>query len=370
MQTQGSKPDFIGQNIYVGIDIHKKSWNITVMMETLFSNTFSQSPPSAEKLYEHLTSNYPGAIYYSAYEAGFSGFWPHFQFTKLGIHSIVVNPADIPTTGKEKIQKTDPRDSKKIARALRNEELTPIYVPSENSLDDRGLTRFRKTVSNDLARTKNRIKSFLNLYGHKIPEDIKDGKWPKIFIKWLTELELPSSSRLILNGHLATLKYLSEKKKEVQHQIKSLSQSQEYKENAELLQSIPGIGLTTAMTLLTELEDIKRFETLDQLCSFFGLVPSTRASGENEGVGNITPRARAILRSTIVESAWVAAEKDPALALSYAKLYKRMSGPKAIIRIARKLLSRIRFVLQNRTEYDFGVIESRTKHNSIKQPVI
>lgn len=110
-----------------------------------------------------------------------------------------------------------------------------------------------------------------------------------------------------------------------------MSKTPQYKESSELLQSIPGIADVTSMTLLTELEDMNRFETFDQFCSFIGLVPSTHASGEKQGIGGITPRARGILRSSIIESAWTAARKDPALALSYSKLRQRMEANKAII---------------------------------------
>ncbi len=60
----------------------------------------------------------------------------------------MVNPADIPTTSKEKVQKEDARDSRKIARSLKNSELAPIYIPSLASLGDRGLLRLRKTAVN------------------------------------------------------------------------------------------------------------------------------------------------------------------------------------------------------------------------------
>lgn len=360
MRTPDTKADFSGENIYVGIDTHKKSWNITALMDSLFSQTF-HSPPRAGAVYKYLKTHFPGANYYSAYEAGFAGFWPHYQLQELGINSIVVNPADIPTTGKEKIQKNDARDSRKIARCLRNGELTPIYVPLQESLDDRCLTRYRKTVSKDLVRTKIRIKSFLNLFGYNAPKDLPEGYWSKRRIQWLKDLELPSSLRSTLNGHLRSYEDLKAKEGELKRQIKILSRTPRYRENVELLQGIPGIGETTAMTLLTELENINRFKTLDQFCSFIGLVPSTHASGEKDGTGKMTPRAQAHLRASIVESAWTAARKDPALALVYSKLCRRMNPNKAIIRIARKLLSRIRYVLKNRTPYRFGVIKTETE---------
>jgi transposase len=89
----------------------------------------------------------------------------------------------------------------------------------------------------------------------------------------------------------------------VTKQIHQLSKTKEYQEQVTLLRSIPGIGLLTAMTLLTELETINRFESLDKLCGFIGLVPSTHSSGEKEIAGDITRRGHNVLRSALIESA-------------------------------------------------------------------
>src|SRR5680860_816653 len=94
MQKQVNELDYSGQNIYVGIDVHLKNWRVTVLMENLFHKTFSQDPCPVV-LNQYLSKNFPGAVYYSAYEAGFSGFWTHYRLKELGINSIVVNPADL-----------------------------------------------------------------------------------------------------------------------------------------------------------------------------------------------------------------------------------------------------------------------------------
>ena len=355
MQPQFTKSDYSGQKIYTGIDVHLKSWNITVMMDSVYQKTFSQ-PPSPLVLSKHLKANYPGATYFSAYEAGFSGFWAHYQLLKLGINSMVVNAADVPTTGKEKIQKDDSRDSRKIARCLKNGELIPIYVPSLVTLGNRTLVRHRQTVSKDLARVKCRIKSFLNFTGIEIPEEFKGNTWSRKFVQWLKDLELDSSCRLSLNGHLSIFHNLHQEKANIKKQIKLLAESSSYKEDVELLLRIPGIGLITAMIILTELENMERFKSFDKLCSFIGLVPSTHSSGEKVRVGDITPRGHKILRTAIMESSWKAVAGDPALGLCYNKLCKRMKPQKAIIRIAKKLMSRIRYVLKTRNSYEIGVI--------------
>jgi transposase len=356
MQTQVNKNDFSGQNIYVGIDVHLKSWKVTVMMDSFYKITFSQDP-CPQTLYNYLVNNFPGATYYSVYEAGFSGYWTHYKLCSLGIKSIVVNPADIPTTGKEKVQKEDARDSQKIARSLKNRELVPIYIPSLESLGHRGLLRLRKTVVNDTTRVKNRIKSNLHFNGISIPAEINTPKWNRKLLKWLDGLELEKVNKQIMDGQLSTLTHMRENTLKVTKQIQSLSKTEQYEQDTGLLITIPGIGLITAMTILTELENMDRFNSLDKLCSFIGLVPSTNSSGDTERTGSITPRGHKVLRAALIECAWGAARADPALAKGYNQYCKRMKPNQAITRIAKKLLSRIRYVLKNKQPYVLGVVK-------------
>jgi transposase len=357
MQEKISEKTFLSQSIYVGIDVHKKDWKVTIMTAELSYKTFS-AVPQAEKLTAYLRSNFPGATYYSAYEAGFSGFWLHKELTSLGVNSIVVNPADIPTTDKERKQKEDLRDSRKIAHSLRSGQLKGIHIPKESVQHDRMLLRTRQAFVKDLNRSKNRIKSMLFFLGIDLPNRFSSNGWSKPFIKWLEELsfEYPSAKGG-LDAHLDQVRHLRSSVLKVTRQIKELAKTNQYQENVALLISMPGIGLLTAMMLLTELEDISRFKTFEDLCSYVGLVPSTSSSGENDIVTGITPRRNARLRSALIESAWVAIRNDPALLASYQNLSKRMPGNRAIVRIAKKLLRRMTHVLRKKNCYERGVIK-------------
>ena len=119
--------------------------------------------------------------------------------------------------------------------------------------------------------------------------------------------------------------------------------------------TIPGIGRLTAMILLTEIGDINRFKRLDDLCSYIGLIPNVYSSGESESVGDITKRGNRHVRTFIIESSWIAVRNDPALGCKYHELCNRMPGNKAIIRIAKKLMNRIRYVLLNKEEYELAI---------------
>lgn len=358
MRAQVRQIDFTGQNIYVGFDVHLKDWKVTVMTGEAVYKTFTQ-PPEPEVLNNYLRRTFPGGTYYAAYEAGFCGFWIHDRLTSLGINSLVVNPADIPTTDKERVQKEDKRDSRKIARSLSAGTLVPIYVPSLQTQRDRSLLRTRFMLVRDLSRYKNRIKSFLYYYGIQVDPLFGDPQshWSRRFVTWLESMELDGGSgkaslQTLVNG----CKNLRTSVLGVNKQIRQLSQTPPYKDRYDLLRSVPGIGPLTAMIILTELEDINRFKNLDKLCGYIGLVPSTKSSGEKEKSGDITPRGHSVLRTALIESSWTAIRNDPALMKSYLDFTKRMNSNKAIIKIARKLLSRIRYVLINKEPYICSIV--------------
>ncbi len=358
MKTQGTKINFTGQNVYAGIDIHLKSWKVTIMVNEREHKTFSQDS-SAELLFNYLKKNFPGATYYSAYEAGFCGFSAHRELKDFGIHNIVVNPADIPTTDKEKKQKEDKRDSRKIVKSLKNGDLIGIYVPSKEMEELRGLVRYRKTLVKEITRHKCRIKSFLYLNGIKIPleKEVASQHWSGRFTQWLKDIDLSTmEGKMVLHDTIDTVDFLRKKLLNINKHLRQIGKEGKYAMRLRLLQSIPGIGLINAITLLSEMEDVLRFKNFDRLCSFIGLVPSTNSSGDKEIVGRITRRSNRNLRSMLIEAAWVASRKDPSLMYSYGQLCTRMDPNEAIIRIAKKLLNRIRYVMKNEKEYVLSVI--------------
>jgi transposase len=351
----GERLDFTGDPIYVGIDVHKKQWNVSIMGAYKEHKTFVQ-PPDTGVLGRYLRDNFPNATYYSVYEAGFSGFWAHEALTREGITNKVVSASDLPTTDKEKKQKRDsvdigPPSGRKLCRCLREQSLHGIYVSNRQQQEDRNAVRLRKKLVSDIARCKNRVKGLLNYYGILIPEDMGEGYWPKRFIKWLSELNFDQESgnftMSILLGQLTSIQQL---KKELDRPLALLAK-RHYSDQVKLLRSIPGIGMIGALTILTELGDLKRVKEFDQRSSYVGLVPNVYSSGETEHVGHLTKRKNIYMQPLLIQCARQAVGKDPALMKSYQDWCKVMKPNKAIIRVARKLLSRIRFVLINQKEY-------------------
>ena len=360
MQVQRNELNFEGQNIYVGMDVHLKSWTVCIMTEHLEHKKFTQ-PPEAEVLYNYLTRNFPGATYHSVYESGFCGFWAHRRLSALGINNIVTNAADVPTGQKEKIQKDDGVDSRKLARSLRGKELEAIYVPSESTLEERALVRTRTALVKDMTRFKQRIKSFLYFFGIPFPERFsnKGSHWSKNFLRWLKdEVQLSDESgKQTLAIMIQEVEQQRQLLLEISRRIKQLSEKEKYSLNVKLLKTVPGIGLLTAMHFLTEMETVERFEDTDHFAAFVGLVPDRHNSGDVKNDGEMTFRGQSILKKCIIESSWIAARKDPVLLLAYNKYVARMEPNKAIVRIARKLLNRIYFVLKNKKEYVTGVVK-------------
>jgi len=360
MQSENTKDSFKDQLFYVGIDYHKKSWNVTVLGEQYEHKTMSQNP-DPDLLAAYLKRNFPGGTYHAVYEAGFSGFKSCRRLNELGVNCVIIHPADVPTSQKEKLQKTDKVDSRKLARTLRSNELEAIHIPDVELESDRALVRQRFRMVKDVSRTKNRVKSLLFQFGISIPECFTVAQtrhWSSLYINWLKELEVNNKSlRQVLDNYIAVGEIQRKELLMINKQLRELALSEGYKNNYSLLQSIPGIGLMMAITFLVQIGNVERFKRLDDLANYIGLVPRMYGSGEKMQTGKMLKRGRKELKIMLIEASWVAIRKDPALMLKFNQLSKRMHKNKAIIRIARKMLSRIRFVLQNQQSYELSIVK-------------
>jgi transposase len=167
-----------------------------------------------------------------------------------------------------------------------------------------------------------------------------------------------SSNRVSLNYQVRELELLRKELLSISNDIRKLMRSKKYNKLYYLLRSVTGIGPLTAAGLLTEIGDMKRFATFYHLNSFIGLMPMEHSSGEKELKGRITVRKHRQLRSDLVECAWTAKRTDPALALYYSEQIKRgKNGKAAIVKVARKLLSRIRYVWLSGEPYVTAVVK-------------
>lgn len=345
---------FDGQSFYLGLDVHKANWRVTVRFNGMQLKTFSMNPSPAE-LHRFMRGRYPGGVYHTVYEAGYCGFWIHREMIRLGFKNIIVNPADVPSMHKEKDRKDDPIDSNKLSRELANNSLGGIYVPDEQQEAMRSVSRLHRQYSQRSVQVKNRIKSFLNFVGQPIPDGYEKGHWSFRYLTMLKELQFKEiMNRVVLDEHLDELHHIRAKQLSIVRRIREISREVP---TLSLLRTVPGVGLITAFILFTELVDIRRFPTFDDLSSFVGLVPSIAKSDKTIRVNGISKRHNKFLRYLIVEAAWVATRKDPALTLGLNELSKRMPKARAILRIAKKLLSRIRHVWLHQKPYVLAIVE-------------
>lgn len=273
---------------------------------------------------KYLHRHFPHAHYHCVYEAGYCGYWIHDQLRAHGIECFVINAADVPTSDKEKRHKTNKVDSRKLARNLRNGELSPLYVPSRIALEDRTLVRSRHAFVSKQTRCKNQIKALLSFYGIRVPEDCSERYWSRRYIAWLESLQMRSDGGTqALKALLGELAHLRQSILTITRTIRSLAHTERYAANVRYL--------------VTEIITLERFSSLDELACFVGLVPGEHSSGDDQTLTPMTERKNPYLRWILIESAWVAVREDPALALAFTKLCQRMAKTQAIVRIARKL---------------------------------
>jgi transposase len=356
MQNKSSKIlDFSGHNVYVGLDVHGTSWSVNILVDEIEHRSFNQ-PPDPVVLYNYLNSHFPGANYYSAYECGFSGYHHHRKLLELGIHNIVINPADLPVTDKEKINKRDPIDSRRISRALQNNLLKGIHIFDPAHEQFRSLNRMRWKAAKEHRRVKNRIRSFLYYYGITPPSDLNPEYWTSAFVNWIKQLSLPDQAGKLSLGYLTdayqnTKDQLLKVSRNLRQQVKL-----HYPDIYKRLITVPGIGPVNAMCLIAEIGDITRFKSCKQLASFVGLVPRSHQSGAKDPNCSLTYRSNKYLRTALVESAWMALRYDPALLKYYKERITKYKTQVVIIKIAHKVLNRIRYVWINEKIYQTSII--------------
>ena len=351
---QSNKISFKGQNIFVGIDVHLKTWHVTTLTQSGYKYSFAQHS-DAKELFDRLNKKFPDAHFKSAYEAGFCGFSAHYALTEQGFENIVVNAADIPTTGKEKVMKTDAVDSEKISWALKRGELTGIYVKEKAFMDDTNLMRLRQRFVKDLSRQKNRLKQLLYTQGVTYPERFSRCRthWSRNFMKWLREeVELLSEQKLTLTLLCDQVDNTRQAILKVTREIRRMSTAAKYEENFGLLKSVPGFGLILSMSMLTELDNNPtRFPNERSFVAFLGLIPTCHDSGEKKVSGEKTFRGNKHLGPLIVEASWVAIQRDCELGAYYTNCCQTMKPQKAIIKVARRLACRAYAVLKTKKEY-------------------
>ncbi len=340
--------------VYVGIDVHKAKWVVSIATEVFFYKTISIEP-KAEVLSAYLQHHFKGCTIHCAYEAGFSGFGLQRALQHEGFSCIVVNASDVAITQKDAVQKSDYSDSRNLCLQLRSGTLKGIYVPSQQQEQLRSLFRQRNTVVKLLREAKVLIRAQLAYYGIMLPPQYDNTIWSKQKLLWIKERAWSyPTGKESLHSKLKHYEFAYKELLHVSNELRAYVRKA-YKKDYYLLRSVPGIGPLTAIALLSEVGDLRRFSSADRLCSYVGLVPSIYSSSDTVINRGLTPRSKTLLRSYLVEAAWQAVRTNMELQGYYHSM-KGKPANKRIIKVARKLLLRARAVVVSEVPYQKDIV--------------
>jgi transposase len=238
--------------------------------------------------------------------------------------------------------KTDKKDTLALAKLLAANLIPEVWVPPVEVRELRALISHRRRLVSQQTAAKNRLNSVLHRHNIVPPKG-------KLFSQdnqlWWQSLDLPPSEKLRVRQDSATLLHLKPQLGEVETELARLSVTDPWGHQMTYLVQLPGIGMLTAMTVLSAIGDISRFPSAKKLVGYAGLGARVYASGQTHRSGGITKQGRRELRSVLVEAAWSAVRFDPHWQDQFDRLAHRIGKQKAIVAIARKLLVVIWHVL-------------------------
>jgi transposase len=341
---------FAGKNLFIGIDVHKKRWVVTVRTYDLELKTFSMGP-SAEELEKFLLDNYKGALLHIVYECCFSGFWIYDYFHERG-YKIIVTPTNrIYRDGS--IVKTDKIDSRKLAFQHSRELLREVKVPKMKIREYRSLFRIYDKEKMRLGQILRQVRSILEAKNHPL-------KWDRWNKEMLEKLRAVKFQEEIFNKKFSSLlneyDYVKEQIKDTEKRIEEISEDKELGERIKRIEKINGIGIVSAVRLVVYLFDMKgRFESGEKLVHYIGLTPGEHSSGEEIIRSRTGLVGNKQLRSIIIQLAWVAVRKDGSLLNKFDRVYRKNgSKQKAIVAVARKLMMKVYAITEKEEEYEIN----------------
>ena len=288
----------------VGLDVHKNSIQVAVLLpsqSTFLEWTEDHTLEAMRRLARRLLREAKGPVE-CCYEAGPTGYVLQRKLRTLGVGCTVIAPSLTPIKPGARI-KTDPRDARKLAELFRAGLLTEVHPPSESDEALRDLCRCRGSVQHDLLQARHRMSKFL-LRRHVIYRETKH-HWGTRHLAWIRSLHFEDpASRAVFESYLLTLDQRSETLRTLDRQLAEMAMQEPYREPVAWLRCFRGIDTLTAICLVAELHDFRRFRSPRQLMAYLGLVPSERSSGESSRRGSITKTGNNHVRRLLIESAW------------------------------------------------------------------
>ncbi|MBI2931375.1 MAG: IS110 family transposase [Planctomycetes bacterium] len=282
------------------------------------------------------------------YEAGPCGYALQRTLKDLGVDCMVIAPSLIPMKPGDRI-KTDKRDARKLAGLFRAELLTEVHPPTPGEESVRDLSRCREDAKADLMRARHRLSKMLLRRG--IVWEGGKKNWSQAYMKWLRTLSFDHpADKLVFGDYLLAIEHLEERLQGLDSALESASQKDPYRGPVAALRCFQGIDTVTAITVVAELHDFRRFQSARELMAFLGLVPSEHSSSDSRKLGSITKTGNGHARRVLIESAWHY-RHPPRLGPALRK--RREGQAAAVIAVADKAAQRL--------HRKFGKLQARGK---------
>jgi transposase len=319
--------------VYGGLDVHQKMITAYLFCRESGEVLSEQVPNERERLLRAARRWSKWGELRLCYEASGAGYVLKRWLDAVGIACEVIAPSRIPRAPGERI-KTDRRDARKLATLYSAGVLAVVRVPDPQEEMVRALVRLHAELTQNMTRAKNRIRKYLTTLGYRYP-----GKnWGQKHRAWLKALALERIPRLIVQTHLEELDRLLAQRQEVDRQIAEVAQQERYWHRVQRLLCLRSIGVYSAMVLLTEIGDVRRFARAPQLMSYFGLVPKEDSSGESRRQGGITKAGSGRARWVLTEAAWNQ-RRPPGQSVRLRQQWQ--TQPEAVVAIAHQAQERL-----------------------------
>lgn len=284
---------------YVGLDVHKDSIAVAVAYAGREApeswGTITNTKKAVTKLVDRLYLE--KKTFLLCYEAGPCGYALYQNLSAMGIDCRVVAPPR-----NEKI-KTDRRDALRLARLLRAGELVEIWVPDQEQEAVRDLCRCRADFKAQQQKLRQQLNAFVLRHGHHWPTNRK--RWTQKHMEWLETLNFPYDYQSeVRDEYIAAVRLSSSRMTDLDQKLNQALQNWSWAPLANSLMALRGFDKLSAVTLLSELGDISRFGSPNQLMGYLGLVPCVYSSGAHRRTGGVTQAGNRHARQVLIESAW------------------------------------------------------------------
>ncbi len=290
--------------IYIGLDVSKEKIAVGLAEagrkgEVRYYGEIANRADAVRKLAEKLAGRHGRLCF--CYEAGPTGYGLYRQLSGLGHECLVVAPSLVPTRPGLQV-KTDRRDAVALAALLRAGELSSIWVPDETHEAMRDLCRARETTVSDLRRARQHLLSFLLKHGR-----VFEGRshWSKAHRNWLATQRFDHRAQQIaMEEYIHSIEQIEERRDRLTRQMVELLPNWSPNPVVEAIQALRGVAQISAVTLVSEIGDFRRFSNPRQFMAWLGLVPKERSTGASVSRGSITKAGNTRARRMLVEGAW------------------------------------------------------------------